>query len=376
LDSERGALTVLHDKTAPNAAQILLTAQLDERAALVCKLIRLAFVRACPKITSLRLRVAQKCYRQSNFQTLTQIIHGLQSPHVERLHRTWSRVGIWEMRVFEDLKAFTSLSGNFASLRRAMATLADEWGPPGQATPAPQRFVRSSLANSGGSKAPLPHGTIPFLGLFFRDLAVTNELPTYLDPTAPNTSASRSDDDTLAAHANPSAFADLPALPTDVPLRPLVNVHKHRTLAAVVQKILVFQEMAGLYAYEADPTLFRKCLAIRCVLRSSRTLCGARADASRIAVFLSKPCATARCNAKPDPGHLRSLHSPTLFSWIAPPHCIYITVACLLCIAGVASVYGMWDKRVQCNKAPLRVAAVHITSRPQPSAREVGTSSQ
>lgn len=160
--------------------------------------------------------------------------------------------------MFEDLKAFTAHLDNFGSLRRAMQTLADEWGPPGQGSTSSQRFTRTSL-NKGKTAL---HGTIPFLGLFLRDLAVTNELPTYLDPTAPSTPAAKGGEDTVT---NEDAFTGLHALPVDVPLRPLVNVHKHRTLAAVVQKVLVFQEMAGLYTYEADPTLFRKCLAIRCV---------------------------------------------------------------------------------------------------------------
>jgi Gdp/GTP exchange factor required for growth at low temperatures len=71
---------------------------------------------------------------------------------------------MWEMRVFKDLKAFTSHSGNFRSLRHATDALADEWGPPGQGQAAsdPPSLGRSS---GGAAKAkPAIMGCVPFLG--------------------------------------------------------------------------------------------------------------------------------------------------------------------------------------------------------------------
>ena len=101
-------------------------------------------------------------------------------------------------------------------------------------------------------------------GLYLRDLSITCELPTFLDPTAPSAPASVDEvTGEFEAIHDDAAFADLPPLPSSVTLHPLVNVHKHRTIASIVQKILVFQEMAGLYPYEADATLFRKCLGLR-----------------------------------------------------------------------------------------------------------------
>jgi hypothetical protein len=57
---------------------------------------------------------------------LTQIIHGLQTPYVERLKKTWSKLGIWESRMFRDLKEFTSHLSNFKSLRNVQDSLIND----------------------------------------------------------------------------------------------------------------------------------------------------------------------------------------------------------------------------------------------------------
>lgn len=92
------------------------------------------------------------------------------------------------------------------------------------------------------------------------------ELPTFLDPTSPSSPA-MVDPATgcLLSVADPSAFSNLPPLPEDIQLMPLVNVHKHRVMASVVQKVMVFQEMAELYPYEAESSVYLKCLKLRCL---------------------------------------------------------------------------------------------------------------
>jgi GDP/GTP exchange factor required for growth at low temperature len=99
------------------------------------------------------------------------------------------------------------------------------------------------------------------VGIFLRDLSITAELPTFLDPTRPNCEACV-DEKTheLESVMDPKAFKPLPV---DVPLTALVNVHKFRMQALVVQRILVFQEMASLNPRAAQAGLFRKCLALR-----------------------------------------------------------------------------------------------------------------
>lgn len=164
---------------------------------------------------------------------------------MERLKKTWSKVGLWESRVFRDLKEFTSHARNFRSLRNVTNGLAEEWGPPGQGMSAEQiqqqtqQLARASVLVSSRSKTNTPqiHGCIPFLGLFLRDLAVSNELPTFLDPSSPGSPVEISPETAeMQTLADPSAFTDLPILPESLPIYPLVNVHKHRTIASVVSK--------------------------------------------------------------------------------------------------------------------------------------------
>jgi Gdp/GTP exchange factor required for growth at low temperatures len=107
-----------------------------------------------------------------------------------------------------------------------------------------------------------------------RDLSATADLPTFLDPTSPVSEAfvdQRAH--VLERVLKPDAFADLLPLPFNVPLAPLVNVHKFRMQAAVVQQILAFQEMASLNPRQAEPGLFRKCLAVRCLSASTMRDC-------------------------------------------------------------------------------------------------------
>ena len=95
----------------------------------------------------------QKCYRMYNFQSMTQLIHGLQSPWIDRLKKTWKRVPAFEMRLFAQLKLFCSHLRNFRLLREATNMLAQQWGPPGQ-----------EAGSAGVELAGVP-GAIPFFGM-------------------------------------------------------------------------------------------------------------------------------------------------------------------------------------------------------------------
>ncbi|BGP19865.1 Guanine nucleotide exchange factor lte1 [Rhodosporidiobolus nylandii] len=223
------------------ASEILLTANVDERAILIAKFIRLAF----------------KCYCQSNFATMVQLVHGLQIPHVERLRRTWAKVPAWEMRKFRGMQEFVSHLKNFKHLRELTNALVADHGVPGQRSPAIDAIT------AGATK-----GCIPFLGLFLRDLALNAELPSFLDPSSPSTPANISPSGMLTSLASPSAFASLPPLPPSVPLAPLVNVHKFRVLASVVRRVLTFKELADRYAFEPEPSVYFKCLKIRALSQS------------------------------------------------------------------------------------------------------------
>ncbi|GAA5931143.1 hypothetical protein JCM1841_002115 [Sporobolomyces salmonicolor] len=233
-------------------SEILLTASIDERAVLIAKFIRLAF----------------KCYCHSNFQTLTQIVHGLQIRDVERLGKTWAKVPSWEMRKFRGMQVFVSHLKNFKYLRELTNALVADYAPAGD---------RSSALDSMSAAA--AKGCIPFVGLFLRDLAINAELPTFLDPTSPNSPASVDASGSLTVVADPNAFVSLPPLPGDMPLRPLVNVHKFRKLATIVQRVRAFQQLADKYPYEPTPSVYFKCLKIRCLEQSVMHEVSARLEA-------------------------------------------------------------------------------------------------
>ena len=137
----------------------------------------------------------------------------------------------------------------------------------------------STLKNVKASPRPL--GCVPFLGLFLRDLTLNAELPTYLDPTSPHTPAAVSADGELLAVADETVFAHLGAgagAARDVTLRPLVNVHKFRVRAALVQKALGFVVFAEGYPYEPDVGCYFKCLKIRCLEGGVLRECSARIE--------------------------------------------------------------------------------------------------
>lgn len=251
----------------------------------------------------------QKCYCQSNFQTLTQIIHGLQSPDVERLKKTWARVPTWEMRKFRSMKIFVSHLRNVrpavlplyaSSLTKFAPVQAPSRGHDGfdhrvRTARTARTFVDDTWHDErrqGGCRtyrlhsfprcaafvsSTRPHADPPLsAGLFLRDLTLNAELPTFLDPTSTNTPASVDETGSLSHVANPYAFAHLPQLPDDVPLRPLVNVHKFRLMAGIVQRVLAFQEFAEGYPYQVDPNVYFKCLKIRCLEPSVMRECSLR----------------------------------------------------------------------------------------------------
>ncbi|EGG03082.1 uncharacterized protein MELLADRAFT_78647 [Melampsora larici-populina 98AG31] len=192
----------------------------------------------------------RKCYRQNNFQTLTQIIHGLQTPYITRLKRTWAKLGIWESRMFRDLKEFTSHGANFKSLRLVQDQLVEGiesvGGPTGITTTPGGHDERVRVV-----------GCIPFLGLYLRDLTINDELPTYLNPNEPSIGVPIIDRE--------SGFVE------GTNLYPLVNIHKFRIYSKVVNKIIGFQELSLSYPFEAqgDQSLFLNCLRLKS-LDSSR----------------------------------------------------------------------------------------------------------
>jgi Gdp/GTP exchange factor required for growth at low temperatures len=58
--------------------------------------------------------IFQKSYHLNNYNSLVAIIAGLRTLWTNQaLRRCWSRVGIWEMRMFTDLIEYTTNSDDF-----------------------------------------------------------------------------------------------------------------------------------------------------------------------------------------------------------------------------------------------------------------------
>lgn len=251
------------------ASEVVLTRNMEERVAVISKLIRVAF----------------RCYQYMNFATVVQICLGLQTPWVERLTKTWARVSSRDMRILRDLKALTSPARNFRHLRTAMRGMVEEGSLEDVVTvsgpPQPHHGGGNSTSSSSGgaSGGGLPSSTskgigvqmhdccVPFFGLFITDLAVNECLPSLIDPSSPNSAAQvdPSNPSKLLHLQNPDAFAHLQPLPPCIQLEPLVNLFKFRNIAGTVKTVLAFQAKAVNYAFRADAGVYVKCLKIRCL---------------------------------------------------------------------------------------------------------------
>ncbi|KAE8232561.1 hypothetical protein CF326_g2404 [Tilletia indica] len=246
------------------ASEVVLTQNIEMRAKLLSKLIR----------------VAWKCYEQHNHATLTQILLGLQFPAVERLHKTWARLPAKQRRIFKDLKTFTSPSRNFMYMRAAIQAKVTELGmvelmmTTGMSTSSTRNpfslapFVAPPIGGGDAGKSkrvePVVEGFVPFFGLFTSTLASADALPTFIDPSAPSCPVDMDlNTGELRSLANPSAFDHLPPLPASIRVEPLVNLFKSRALALTVKTIVAFQERAALYSFEANRNLYVKCLKVR-----------------------------------------------------------------------------------------------------------------
>ncbi|CBQ69483.1 conserved hypothetical protein [Sporisorium reilianum SRZ2] len=232
------------------ASEVVLTQNIDERAAVISKLIRIAW----------------KCYLQSNFASLAQIIFGLSTPWVERLRRTWNRVGYFEMRMWRDLNSFVGPRHNFRHLRNAMLQLAESSA--GDSRPGGANAASTTAADA--SKTASARGCIPFFGLYVSDLMQFDAMPTLLDPTSPTMAATTTvtPQGKVRVHpADPHVFDGLAPLPPGVTLEPLINVLKFRSIAEVIRQILAFQNAAKNYAamFEAEKGAYVRCLKLRCL---------------------------------------------------------------------------------------------------------------
>ncbi|KAI9265003.1 hypothetical protein BDA99DRAFT_571347 [Phascolomyces articulosus] len=202
------------------------------------------------------IRLAQQCKTYANFATLLQILLGLQSPAVSRLHSTWAQVGAMDMRLLDQLSAFTSPMKNWKNIRDSMTKVAEEFGDGGQQHIIPstvdqqqqqqqqQQESTTSTTTSGSNSNNDAGGCIPFLGIYLSDLVFNSELPPYIEPVKNNTKTTC---DSLMLQ------------------QPLVNFRKHRITATVIKRVLTFQNLARRYPFTPEPELFKLCLELKSV---------------------------------------------------------------------------------------------------------------
>ncbi|QRW15491.1 RasGEF domain-containing protein [Ceratobasidium sp. AG-Ba] len=221
----------------------------SQRVGLVNKLIRIAWVSLIFHSRAIDLTSTQKLYRMNNFATLCAIITGLNSGLVEAaMRKYWSGVGMWELRVFKDLKWFVSSTDHFRFMRDAIVSATHD--APG-------------TASDKNSDAIV--GCIPFLGIYLSELSEYAKLPDFVDPTSPETPAALDPvTGEFAPLHDPEIFVGLTETPSYMPLRPLINVHKQRQISAVVKALVNGQHMASACKFSVEQKVYSRCLRLKC----------------------------------------------------------------------------------------------------------------
>jgi len=103
-----------------------------------------------------------------------------------------------------------------------------------------------------------------FLGAYLAQLYEYEKLPDFIDPTAPAEPVLIDNDTgTLSAPAHPEVFFNLQALPEELPLEPLINVHKQRLIAGVIKSLVGGQHLATTIPFEVDQKCYQRCFRLR-----------------------------------------------------------------------------------------------------------------
>ncbi|KAF9186633.1 hypothetical protein BGZ50_002402 [Haplosporangium sp. Z 11] len=113
-------------------------------------------------------------------------------------------------------------------------------------------------------------GSIPFLGVYLSDLVYNTELPSFVEPKAPAVIAMSAIshhyvEASSAQQQLPSPLQSATTLPesssgtlppSSIPW--MVNLHKHRTIATIIKRILTFQSIASRYPFVKDSELYEQ----------------------------------------------------------------------------------------------------------------------
>lgn len=216
-------------------------------------------------VVSRFIRVALKSYHRNSFNTLVAIVYGLKSDIVNRaMKRSWGKLSLKDTRMLSYLKQYTSSVGSFHFIKQTVNTIAD--GKPVGVG------ARASVGGAGevpskSSKIPAEApalSCVPFIGVYLSRLAELNQLPDFIDPTAPEQDVGIDPETSnFASLAHPEAFAGLAPLPSSIQLEPLINVHKQRMIAGVIKSLVTGQHLASKVQHPMDKKLFQKCLKLK-----------------------------------------------------------------------------------------------------------------
>lgn len=209
------------------------------------------------------------------------------------MKRSWSRVGIWENRVFEDLKTFCTSDDDFVYIRRQIAAIVeakpltgggqDESVAPNAGSTDGQSSGAKSRGTTDGKPA-LPTCCIPFigkrrfaklsirgvltsvssmLGVYLSQLFRYSRLPDLIDPSAPGETVDiDSESGNFKAPAHAEVFSDLRPLPVSMQIEPLINIQKQRKIAGVIKALVAGQHLANKFNVDVDKRLLSRCLKL------------------------------------------------------------------------------------------------------------------
>ncbi|TFK48184.1 ras GEF [Heliocybe sulcata] len=224
-----------------------------------------------PLVVGKLIRVAWKAYNMNNFSTLTAVIAGLQSDFVNKaMGRSWSRLGVWEQRMFQDLKAFTSREDDFTHIRHAVSAMIERKPIATSSLDVSSNGIPDAQPSSSRSRATsdtkpqTPPACIPFVGVYLAQMQRYHKLPDLIDPTAPNEAIGvDAITGNLEAPAHPEVFSSLAPLPPSMQLEPLINVQKQRLIAGVIKSLVAGQHLASRVQFPLDKKIFQRCLKLR-----------------------------------------------------------------------------------------------------------------
>ncbi|KAF5376065.1 hypothetical protein D9615_007684 [Tricholomella constricta] len=224
-----------------------------------------------PMLVARFIRIAWKSYRMCNFSTLVAIITGLSNDWVTKAMKRpgWSRVGIWENRMFKDLKLFTTNVDDFKYIRQTVASIVE--AKPLDASSHAASVVsgggtdtQSGKGKAGAERPTVPSACNPFIGVYLSQLQRHSRLPDLIDPTAPDEAVGiNPNTSNFDAPAHPEVFSALTPLPPSMNLEPLINVHKQRRKAGVIKSLVAGQHFASRVQFDVDKKLFQRCLRLR-----------------------------------------------------------------------------------------------------------------